>query len=544
VLDFEDPPRRVPVGDRLLVGRTDDCGLQLDDPGASRHHLEVVRKGDAFRSRDLESTNGTLHNGRKTAGGALARGDLLQIGDTVLRFDTAAEPSEPTAMVRETILPGEGTTMALPKGDRATELLRAVYAVGNAIASEFDPCRLVDRVLETTLEAIDGQRGGLFFRGEGGGDLCPCPACGRVHMIERGTLRAAGEDEIRISRSVARHVLQGGDSVLYEDVGQPGGPDASESMQGLQLRSVLCVPVRGKGGVLGILYMDSDRPGRKYTREHMLLSAAVGNSAGVALENAALHREILDKQRTDQEIEFAAAIQQGFLVQRWPETDARFAVYGQTRPARVVGGDFYDFVQTGPDRAAFAVGDVSGKGVPAALAMAQILAAFRACARASSSPASVLGAVNAGVAEHVSRGMFCTMTCVTVDLGSGEGLCANAGHPRAFRLRGGAVDLLADASGPPVGIAAETSWHDEPFALAPGDRVLLYTDGFIEARAGGGRTAEAYGIERLHAAAAAAGATTPEGLVGALNEAVGAWCAPAAPHDDCTVIAFQYAGRR
>lgn len=109
----------------------------------------------------------------------------------------------------------------------------------------------------------------------------------------------------------------------------------------------------------------------------MLLSTAVGNSAGLALENARMHVQIVEKNRTDSEIQHAWQIQQGFLINEWPEDDARFKVYGDTRPAKTVGGDFYDFVQPDDAHVGLLIGDVSGKGVPAALTMAQLLTEFR-----------------------------------------------------------------------------------------------------------------------------------------------------------------------
>src|SRR5262249_13194661 len=163
-----------------------------------------------------------------------------------------------------------------------------------------------------------------------------------------------------------------------------------------------------------VLYMDDDSSGRQYSREDLLLSSAVGNSAGLALENATFHRELLEKQRIDQEIKFAATIQEGFLVRDWTSTDPRFDVHGETSPARTVGGDFYDLVRPGPDRAVSITGDVSGKGVPAALAMAQIVAEFRLHSRALDSPGKIVEALNEGMVKRSTRGLFATMCCAAL----------------------------------------------------------------------------------------------------------------------------------
>ena len=211
--------------------------------------------------------------------------------------------------------------------------MRAVYAVMNEIASDYEPCSLVDRVLETTMRAIDAQRGAIYFAGDAGDELLPCPVCGHVHLIRDGQLRRAASGEITISKTVAHRVLAGGETVLFQDSDGDGELSTAESIMSLHLRSIICVPLRGKFGVRGILYVDTDRPGHQYTREDMLLTTAVGNSAGLALENVTMHRQILEKQRIEQEIALAWTIQEGFLVKEWPKDDARFEVYGQTLPA-------------------------------------------------------------------------------------------------------------------------------------------------------------------------------------------------------------------
>ena len=134
-----------------------------------------------------------------------------------------------------------------------------------------------------------------------------------------------------------------------------------------------CVPIRTQDSISGILYIDTNIVDHAYTQDDLLLAAAAGNSAGLALQNAQNHQALLQKQRIEQDVEAAWNIQEGFLVSDWSTDDSRFEVYGRTRPARIVGGDFYDFVRIDKDRVGLLIGDVSGKGMPAALTMACLL---------------------------------------------------------------------------------------------------------------------------------------------------------------------------
>ncbi len=544
--------RRVPVKDTLVVGRTRDCGLAIDDSAASRRHMEISSRPDRFVWRDLGSTNGTMLNGARMLAGELKHDDEIQIGETVLRFEVEELPDPPEAMertslFRETIVDVSGEMVRQPDADNSTALLEAVYKVINDIAANYDSCKLIDKILETTIQAINAQRGAVFLADEND-ELQPCPICGNVHCIRDGVLRPADHDEIRISRTVAKRVLRDGESVHYRDTDSDSELNAAESIMSLDLRSILCGPLRAKKGILGILYVDSNRPDQSYSHEDMLLVSAVGNSAGLALENAQMHQEMLEKQRIEQEIATAWTIQEGFLVKEWPENEERFQVYGETRPAKTVGGDFYDFVQPEEHVAGILIGDVSGKGVPASLAMAQLLAQFRLHARDQESPAEVLRQLNAELSKRSQRGLFCTLCYIRLDLTTGIAVCANAGHSSALRIGEGGVSSFGEATGPPAGILPDGPWSDETVQVNPGDALLLYTDGIIEARSMATQHDSAHelpdeyevvGLVRLTETLCGA---APEKLIESVNRDVQRFCAPMAPHDDCTMVALRYLG--
>jgi sigma-B regulation protein RsbU (phosphoserine phosphatase) len=541
--------QRVPVGPSLIVGRASHSGCVIKDTAASRQHLEIRQTGDGYLCRDLDSRNGTAINGARTSTCRLNDGDRILIGETQLRFELDAEKitSIPDKTIfLQTVLDPAGREQVRPQSSSSKELLEAAYTLMNALASNFNPCDLVDRVLETTTQAIRAHRGAVLFAGPRG-ELQPCGICGHVHSIVNGERRPASVEEIQISESVARRVLQDGENVLYQSGWTNGSVDPSASIAALRLTSILCVPIRTQSSVLGILYMDTDIADHEYTDDDLLLAAAAGNSAGLALENARNHQVLLDKQRIEQDIEAAWTIQESFLVNDWPTDDRRFEVYGVTEPAKIVGGDFYDFAYLDDDRVGMLIGDVSGKGVPAALTMAQLLAEFRLGAPGVKSPAELLARLNEGLVKRSRRGMFCTVAVLGINLQEGTITGANAGHHPMLLASENGITTTIPASGPPIGVVPDISWEDVKITVDPGDTLLFYTDGIVEAKAGttrapGGPGPKEYGLKSLERVVADHYPSTPQNLIDRVIGDVHDFCSPLSPHDDCTMIALRYLG--
>jgi len=551
--------KKVAVGKGLVLGRGADCGYVVDDAAASRRHVEIHANGEEFRWRDLGSTNGTLVNGARMLEGRLKPGDALQIGESVFRFHLDEIPDEKvgasdSTLFKQAILKPSGEVEAVGREEtKFKKILEALYAVINEIAAEQEPSLLIDTIVEQTATALDAQRCGLLFANAGDMQLRPCPGYSYVHIYQEGAVRHVAPEEIQVSHTVVNRVLTEGESVFFQDTGSDSEISAAESVVSLNLRSIICVPLRGRKGIFGILYLDTNKPGQAYSDEDLLLSTAIGNSAGLALENVLLQKEIIQKQRFEQELNLAWSIQEGFLIRDWPPRD-RIQVYGETRPASTVGGDFYDFIEPGRGKAGILIGDVSGKGMPAALSMAKLLAEFRVVARESQSPAEVLARLNESFIKNSQRGIFCTMCYILLDVETGVVHSANAGHHSPFVIAEGNLRSFGDASGPPVGVLEWATWEDQETMIASGETILLYTDGIGEARpdmssAGTVRrdtpTAiskkiEDYGAARLEPFLTSQSDISPNPVITALFDDVAAYCEPMSPHDDCTLIAMRY----
>ena len=541
--------RKVAVDDLLVIGRSGDCGLVLGDAAASRRHLEIRPTPKGFECRDLGSRNGTKVNNRDITEAILEHGDLIRIGQSTIRFivaDEAGRTAPDRTVFMPTVLDAKGKEQVESSDSRSKQLLETAYTLMNAIATNFDPCDLAQCILGITSKAIQGRRAAIFYADDLG-ELSPCPACGAVHSVWDGIPESISVDRIQISETIARRVLTKGENVLYRSARSDSTVDTTVSMLALNLTSILCVPIRTQNRILGILYIDTDVTNRVYTHDDLLLAAAAGNSAGLALENARIHQSLLERNRVDQEIADAWTIQEGFLVRDWPTGDPRFDVYGETRPAKTVGGDFYDFVQLDEHTVGILIGDVSGKGIPAALTMAQLLAEFRLCATADRSPARVVARINGAMVIRSRRGTFCSMVYAIVDLKNGNLIGANAGHHPMLVVSPGSVSQRLEPSGPPIGILLDAAWQDEAGTVQPGESLVLYTDGIVEARSGTTQTAldaqpEQYRLFRLQQIAGRHAAGKPRDLVAAILADVDDFCGAFRPHDDCTMIALRYHG--
>jgi sigma-B regulation protein RsbU (phosphoserine phosphatase) len=265
------------------------------------------------------------------------------------------------------------------------------------------------------------------------------------------------------------------------------------------LHSLLCVPLIGQDGKrLGVIQVDRFRRGLTFRIEDLQLLTAVCLQVAVVLENAGLHAEILREQRLHQELALAREIQQGFLPQElegFPNAD--FEVLGQVFPARQVAGDLYDFLRAAGGKLAFFVGDVSGKGMPAALFMVAVRTLSRHLAAAGDNPAATLGRLNSALSADNPSGMFVTLAHGLYDPSTGEVVLASGGHPPPLlRSAGGRVEEVALSTGRLLGFEdADLHLHERHFTLNPGETLVFYTDGVIEAREPAGKAM--FGTERL-----------------------------------------------
>jgi serine phosphatase RsbU (regulator of sigma subunit) len=251
-----------------------------------------------------------------------------------------------------------------------------------------------------------------------------------------------------------------------------------------------------KGDLIGLLVLGPHLKGEAYTHEERTMLDTLAPQVAPALRVAQMVQEqqeqVRERERIEQELRTAQAIQHAFLPKDVPAFPGwQFAPY--YRPAREVGGDFYDFLPFADGRLGLVIGDVTGKGIPAALVMATVHTMLRTAVQGMISPGEVLARVNDLLYTEIPPMMFVTCFYATLDPRSGRLHYANAGHePPYHRCEESVTDLRA--TGMPLGMMPGTRYEEHEITLSPGDSLLFYSDGLVEAH---NSRREMFGFPRL-----------------------------------------------
>jgi sigma-B regulation protein RsbU (phosphoserine phosphatase) len=304
-----------------------------------------------------------------------------------------------------------------------------------------------------------------------------------------------------------------------------------------ELSAQLLLPVAAKQELLGVLCLGAKQSEEPYSRGDLRLLKSVASQTALALHNAQLAQAVAEEQARrellNRELEIAREVQERLLPQRGPRI-AGLEYAARCRPAASVGGDSYDFFETPDGQLALAIGDVSGKGIPAALLMASLQAALRGLVSGGVRDlAELLRLLNRLVFDASPRNRFATLFFALYEPAARRLRFASAGHGEALLLRaGGAVERLA-ARGIGLGLRREASYVHAEVLLAPGDLLVASTDGIAEARNGAG---EEFGEARLAEALPALAGLTPAEAIDRLIALVDEFATGAPQHDDITLL--------
>ena len=303
--------------------------------------------------------------------------------------------------------------------------------------------------------------------------------------------------------------------------------------EALGMASVLALPLRSQAEVLGIMLVDYPGESQRFPQQRIDLLSGIANQAAIAIENVQLYRESLERERIAQELRLAHRIQAAFLPEACPSLPG-WSIAATSRPAREVGGDFYDFIPLGSNRLGLVIADVSDKGVPAALFMAVSRTVMRAVAVEGHSPAVALGRANDLLLADSRSGMFVTLFYGLLNHETGEMAFANAGHNPPYWYRGQDGELVRVASpGVALGVVEDPVFEEGRIFLQRGDALILYTDGVSDSL---DQSQREFGEAGLQAAIRAAGMQPAPRLVAAINQAVESFAGGAPQFDDYTLL--------
>jgi serine phosphatase RsbU (regulator of sigma subunit) len=520
--------------ERFTIGRQVDNDLSLEAYYVSRHHAEIVRSGERFLIRDLGSRYGTFVNGERAGERLLASGDSIRLGPSpetqfVFRFEAAAAPG-PSTMTLPGAQPFSGELR------RVTRVLEGLRAAGSGRVLE----EVLAIVLDCAIELIDVERGFIMLA-NAGGEL-------EFKLArERGGRPLAGEG-IVTSRLIPQRVFATGEAQLVQDLDLPERQAEHQQTIAAGIRAAICVPLRlgrsldagsprAEMHTIGVLYVDSRWRSQFISRASRAALEALADQAALAIENARLYAEAMAKARLEQDMQRAAEMQLSLLPAR-TRVAGPFEVAGDTLPSRLVGGDFFDYFDAADGRLVFAVADVCGKGLPAAILAAQAQGIFASWAEATHSPALVMKQVNRTLARRALSASFVTMVCgmLTPD---GRLLSCNAGHNLPLVLRrDGSVESL-NGGGLMLGPFADAEYDEESILLWPGDAVVIYSDGVTDRT---NSVREHFGDQRVRSLLAECAGGSASAILERVRGAVDAFAGATTQGDDITLLVVRYRG--
>ena len=416
--------------------------------------------------------------------------------------------------------------------EKAARALHALLDLSKALSSTVDIDDLLTVIVEKSSAVVEAERTSVFIYDPERDRLWSRIAQG----VKNVTIELAMGSGIVGDVAKTRTAVNIADA--YED---PRFNPETDRKTGFRTRAILCAPVVDKGKLLGVVESINKIDGGTFDEQDESLMNALAAHAAVAIDRAQATEIQLENERFEQSLRVANEIQMRMLPNgkvQLPET-APFAIHAHIRPAKQVGGDLYDFFWN-DDRLHFCIGDVTGKGIGAALVMAMTKTLFRAHASFQNDPASLMSAVSARLYEETDPAMFVTAFCGFLDLRTGTLRYSNAGHDRPLILAPGKASRpLESKSGLPLGVLAQFKYVQEEITLQPGEALFLYTDGVTEAT---NRGEELFSMERLRDVLEKRDSETPSRLVPAVLETVDHFAEHTPQADDITMLCIQYRG--
>ncbi|MCP5372376.1 MAG: SpoIIE family protein phosphatase [Hyphomicrobiales bacterium] len=385
------------------------------------------------------------------------------------------------------------TAPALTAADGAVEVtdhLELLAVMGRDFASTLDIDATILKALEHIIRHLHAEGGAVFLLEDEGRTL-HCTSC--VGATDITGLKLNSDQGI-----VGRSVQENRGEIVRDVAKDPNFNHTVDEKTGFTTRSILCAPMSVKDERIGAIELVNKSGGDGlFSQEDLQILEVLSVSAALAILNARMAEALVEQERVRRELELAAEIQRSLL----PEAPLDgFPLYGVNVPARKVSGDFYDFFVLADGRICFNLGDVSGKGMNAALLMAKTASIFRCLGKTIPEPGRLMSRVNAEVCETATRGMFVTMVGGVLDPRTGRVVLANAGHePPLVRAADGTFTAIA-AEAPPLGIAPPLDPDDtypETELWLNDETLYIFTDGVTEGYLSDGGTLESSGLQRL-----------------------------------------------
>jgi sigma-B regulation protein RsbU (phosphoserine phosphatase) len=523
------------------IGRQAGNELTLRDSRVSRQQAQITEVGGIMVLEDMGSSHGTFVNGEKILRHELKASDQIDFGvPDSYRVVYVGEGATIDELVERIEAPAPTEA-----GARELHHLSVLLDVARSLSSGLSLEDILASVVDAAIAITRTERGVLLLANPAGQMETAVARNG-----QRGTLRP---EDMQVSQGVLRRVQASRRELVVGDAMDAEGGRAGhgESITRLDLHTVVAIPIDKKpvieavdvtvaarqSDLLGILYLDSRAPSSTFSALDREVVRSLAHEAATLIDNARLFAAARVKARLDHDIEIASKIQQGLLPKELPNLPD-VAVSGSTLACYSVGGDCFDVIDLDGGRHGFFVGDISGKGIPAALLATLLQGIFFTTASMDIPLTSVFSRVNRYLAERAGGDRYATVFYGVLDQ-SGAFEYVNAGHvPPLIKRKSGAIERL-DLASFPVGMFPEAEYESAAVKLEKGDFLVIYTDGVSEAVNVKTEMFEEEGLQQLLESFQG---QTVEQLAETIREGVKTFTQGAPQSDDITILVIQYKG--
>ncbi len=465
--------------EELGVGRSSRNPIHIADGTVSKEHARVVRRGERWFIRDLGSRNGTRVNGVEAREPLEIRaGDRVEIGHLPFQVSDR-DPGQGVRLDDATVL-GSSLKLRVDQilerrgraGESSGRMVHLLAEAGRLLVLPRPLRETCDELLVFVEKAVPASRYVLLLR----------DASGEPVQIAARTRGGRANRPLALSRSIMRTVLDECTSVLTGDAIQDPRFQGQQSIVAQSVHSAMAVPLFDNEKVLGLIYADSQDRAARFGEEQLELLTLLANMAAVKITNARLLEAEQERARMAQELATASRIQRSLLPES-PPAIGGYELEAFLESCYEVGGDLYDFHVAADGRVLLVIGDVTGKGMGAALLMSTFLASARVLYDSCSDPGDL--AVRLGVIMNRSTDTkhFVTGFVGCLEPGSGRLHYVNAGHPSPLLVLGEEIREL-ESNGVPFGILPGFPYSARSVELRPGELLALYSDGITEAQRG------------------------------------------------------------
>jgi len=405
-------------------------------------------------------------------------------------------------------------------------LLEIAQKVGDTL----DLDEIMDHLLDAVRTVVDYNAVGIFVLNQDlvhGRNKQPKEVIAGIARRGFDTKPSELDPMLTLGKGIVGHVIRTNSSVVVPDITLD--PHYIEGRK--STRSEIAVPIVRKGRAVGALNLESDQPS-SYGESDLEVLQFFADAAAISIEKAMLHRQLLEKEVVDKQLELARDLQRKLFPSEPPQIPG-FDIAGICLPAERIGGDYYDFIDLPGGELGLAVADVSGNGITAAMFMTALRGLLRTNACNTLKPGNIARKINRELPNFTSASHFVSAAYAVLNPTTDELVYVSCGHPPAMVVRGNGSTLCLMHHGPVLGIFQKASFPTEKVTLMPGDILVLYTDGVIELR---GPEGVEFGMNRLADTVQQHRERTAQGIIQAIIQATRQFSGSEGYEDDFTLL--------